>query len=753
VDEQRHIIKKQIIELRLNSQAEAFELQNKVSEIFQCKILPLLETCCNQLSSADEIHRIDKLEVDLGDIDLNALEAELIEKFVPAFRQKLARKLDRSESLSNPASTQRAYAVASSLVTHFEASNVHPVTDFSGQKWSVAQPDSKRAGTQLELLSYFIQTGLLPWWASRLNQQELEANFERLFSIAPNDLKTLFFLQLKKQKYLKRIIYQFSDRILIKIAALFVPKISDSIEQYSEDLQAIYPQVVALKAIEPARFRLQYWQGIFLNLSQTKPALVGLEQLIEANLLHIATSFKLNYRSLINQMRNVVGWSQSEHRFPVSQLPEILNKIAIDLNPNPDRLRVEDPNFEAKSPFKGFALDDPNDRLDSSVDRSALDTLDDEFNPIEIQAGLTRFFQAFNPQKSLNEILKILQNLEAELDVSSSLTGQNRVLLDFVRSHLPLLSRLQQRWHQIDRAEMGLEIVPTLNQIRTEFSTELEKIKVQDNTPTVLQAIQTVATELEKFYQWNQQQRNQQQQNQQQRNQQQQNQQQQNQQQHSRFVASPQSIEQSVEEGQNEETMDEPLPIPESSILDPRSEVIQDWISPFSFSDEIYIDNAGLVILWPFLDRFLQKIDFIQQGQFPDLLVAHKAVLLLQYLVEGSLAAPEHLLALNKLLCGLDILDPIEANLDLAATMTDSLQTECDNLLMAVIVNWAILKSTSAEGLQRAFLQRQGILRVANGSWLLQVERQTYDVLLDQLPWTIRAIKLPWMTDVLYVEW
>ncbi|MEO1401775.1 MAG: contractile injection system tape measure protein [Cyanobacteria bacterium J06635_1] len=40
-----------------------------------------------------------------------------------------------------------------------------------------------------------------------------------------------------------------------------------------------------------------------------------------------------------------------------------------------------------------------------------------------------------------------------------------------------------------------------------------------------------------------------------------------------------------------------------------------------------------------------------------------------------------------------------------------------------------------------------------NDHWLLQIERETYDILLDQLPWSIRVVKLPWMPKLLYVEW
>ena len=172
-------------------------------------------------------------------------------------------------------------------------------------------------------------------------------------------------------------------------------------------------------------------------------------------------------------------------------------------------------------------------------------------------------------------------------------------------------------------------------------------------------------------------------------------------------------------------------------------------VDPFSQSEEIYIQNAGLILFWPFLNRFFETLNLVQANQFIQPQANQRAVLLLQYLVDASTHIPEHLLPLNKLLCGLDLLAPIEAILEI----TELEQTECDNLLLAVIRHWSALKSTSPDGFRQAFLQRAGMLRRFNDKWLLQVERKTYDVLLDQLPWSVRVVKLPWTPEMLSVEW
>ena len=77
-----------------------------------------------------------------------------------------------------------------------------------------------------------------------------------------------------------------------------------------------------------------------------------------------------------------------------------------------------------------------------------------------------------------------------------------------------------------------------------------------------------------------------------------------------------------------------------------------------------------------------------------------------------------------------------------------------DALLEAVVRHWDALGSTSVEGLRASFLARAGKLSErADGDYLLQVEAQSFDILLDRLPWSVSIVELPWMERQLWVEW
>ena len=122
--------------------------------------------------------------------------------------------------------------------------------------------------------------------------------------------------------------------------------------------------------------------------------------------------------------------------------------------------------------------------------------------------------------------------------------------------------------------------------------------------------------------------------------------------------------------------------------------------------DELYIANAGLVILWPFLEGFCTRLGLLAERHFIDGVAAQRAVGLLQYAATGERDFPEYLLPLNKVLCGMEPTDLFA----LEPPLTDEEAEECDDLLRAVIVQAPILRDMTVAGLRGSFLLRQGVL-------------------------------------------
>jgi hypothetical protein len=163
----------------------------------------------------------------------------------------------------------------------------------------------------------------------------------------------------------------------------------------------------------------------------------------------------------------------------------------------------------------------------------------------------------------------------------------------------------------------------------------------------------------------------------------------------------------------------------------------------------VFVSNAGLVLLWPFLTRLFTRCGWLNGMQFASPETAYRAVHLLQYLANKKEQPPEYVLVLNKLLCGISKASPVVKELELTAEEKQI----GEELLGAVIKQWTVLGNTSVQGLRETFLERSGQLLFTPEHVVLRVERKAFDKLLGRLPWAINLIRLPWMKQPLYVEW
>ncbi|MFB9080631.1 contractile injection system tape measure protein [Flavobacterium procerum] len=165
--------------------------------------------------------------------------------------------------------------------------------------------------------------------------------------------------------------------------------------------------------------------------------------------------------------------------------------------------------------------------------------------------------------------------------------------------------------------------------------------------------------------------------------------------------------------------------------------------------EKIYIENAGLVLVHPFLSTLFDRTGLVKNGEFVSDEAKFRAPHLLQYIVNHEQESPEHALLLNKILCGIDYQEAVTSGV----VLTEIEINTANELLYVVTQQWEKLKNTSIKGLQESFLQRSGSLCLSSEGWTLVVENKAYDVLLQTLPWGLSFIKNSWMTEPIFVEW
>lgn len=166
--------------------------------------------------------------------------------------------------------------------------------------------------------------------------------------------------------------------------------------------------------------------------------------------------------------------------------------------------------------------------------------------------------------------------------------------------------------------------------------------------------------------------------------------------------------------------------------------------------ERIPVYNAGLVLLQPFLISFFDRLGLLENRRaFKSEACQERAACMLHYLTEENEPPLEHVMFLNKLLCGINILFPIGA----VAEPCEFEKQECHRLLQAVIHNWSVIRNTSVSGFRESFLRRNGVLEKSRNDWILRVEPKGMDILLDDIPWDIHVHSYPWNNYVIFVEW
>lgn len=161
------------------------------------------------------------------------------------------------------------------------------------------------------------------------------------------------------------------------------------------------------------------------------------------------------------------------------------------------------------------------------------------------------------------------------------------------------------------------------------------------------------------------------------------------------------------------------------------------------------VNNAGLILVSPFLPALFESLQLVHNGQFIGEESAPRAALILQFVATGSVDSFEYELSLNKILCGI----PEDSSLPLTVELTTLERETVDSMLKAVIGHWSVLGNTSVEGFRESFLNREGWVATNDNRLELTVQEAPFDMLIDQIPWSYQMIEHPWMNTVLHVDW
>src|ERR1700754_1507464 len=131
---QHHIVQYQMFDVAFSNASKSYELQNKLSDVFNNQLIDGMEQLFSRLVPDDTVLTLNEVNIDVGSIAYNLIEYDLADRILAALEREIN---DRLALLPSKNSDEDA-----------------------GQ-----QLKNLRAG-YINLLEYFLLTGAIPWWAT-----------------------------------------------------------------------------------------------------------------------------------------------------------------------------------------------------------------------------------------------------------------------------------------------------------------------------------------------------------------------------------------------------------------------------------------------------------------------------------------------------------------------------------------------------------------------------------------------------------
>jgi hypothetical protein len=228
----RHVVKRQVIKFTLAKQEQAWPVQQALSRIFRQHFPGILDHYLSEASQPDTLHRINRLELDLGELDSRHLEADILERIGPALQQALY------AHMGNPQSKHDA---------QFRA--------------------------HLELIEQFVREGNLPWWADNSQRQAPELSLTALLTSQPKSLRQLLVKLMQEPRCLHRIISYFDDDHLTPLLGLLSAATKASATSLMQTLWAIETPLRQYAAKPSSQIRLCLWQSLLQVAAAGEPAI------------------------------------------------------------------------------------------------------------------------------------------------------------------------------------------------------------------------------------------------------------------------------------------------------------------------------------------------------------------------------------------------------------------------------------------------------------------------------------------------
>lgn len=736
-----HIIQKQLLDLNIQTREDGFALQQRLSEFCREKLFPAMQELLDRLVGAEELIRIEKLELDLGGLDLENLEEQFLKKILTALEEEVTNLKQDSGSGEG----------AVRIPIHY--------SDFEG--WL-----------------FFLEKGYLTW------RQENTAEAERQRGV----LKTLATEKeatLKLQQTLEKSIHNL-DRLVLQHSEIFLAQLLEAFSGLRpERIHRLEKQIIQLsQAIKGASFpdslkidhpsisqnKFVFWKQLVRRLVVFQQELTP-DQILEDFLTQVYPS--RYYLVILNKIGELIQSKQLSLPLFEKAVLELIAKEKAAIN----RIVEDWPTEAGKDKVKGKSApaesDDAAPGLDPGSIESSLESSTEELLPEQDHPAIDARESIADKERSTSISEKELsgeQSPKQERKPSAEKqpvkeeeppTEEEEQFVDPVSEETAKEATKSKEFKSTESKEVKESRPEKAEEKIAAPETTSDKSSVIEELPEPQSedAEQEIKKDqkdphFEKLAQ--------------------QSEADQSRLKKEELISkkeepsttdapedSPgtedstpsESDSQSIEKEQIhssppnlEEAIEPPIALNVDTL---KTTEWQKMLDAIPEGDSFYVKNAGVILLHAFLTTYFKEFNLLGKKDFVNEAARHRAIHLIQFLATGEVGLPEYNLVLPKFLCGLPFEIPIERDIQLS----DLEREEGEKLLNAAIKHWGKLGTASPAGLREGFLTRDGKLQKRANGWYLQVEQQSIDILLNYLPWGLSMVQLPWMKDLLRVEW
>jgi hypothetical protein len=276
----RHLIGKQILELKVNSSDNIYALQQKMSELVWKDLLPELGKLFDSMVREDEVIRIDCVQLDLGAINLNDTynKADIVDKIVNLLEEKIKEKLQdykekdsalksgNKDKIEKPSSIEMDHQIneKESVLKQYLKENTHNNNNNNNNEQTLKKNQKQLLRSYyFDLWLHWLEKGALPPYSIEPEENWMELVLETLAI----DLDAVGLVENKLRKRpvaMRRLVLQHSSKDLKSIVELYTAISQVKLLAFFNELkQLLTEKSLGVKSLPYRELEISAWMLVF----------------------------------------------------------------------------------------------------------------------------------------------------------------------------------------------------------------------------------------------------------------------------------------------------------------------------------------------------------------------------------------------------------------------------------------------------------------------------------------------------------